>query len=84
MTDDVFKRVMMDQLKQELAKDVSDQKDAKIKAQPVVEMNEQKSEELVGREVCQQSSGFMTFMTCSMNFDKWYPKSRSHSSLRLT
>ena len=44
MTDDVFKRVMMDQLKQELAKDVSDQKDVKIKAQPVVEMNGQKSD----------------------------------------
>ena len=71
---------MMDQLKQELAKEVYD----KTNAEPVVEMNEQKTEELVGREVCQQSSGFMTFMTCSMNFDKWYPKSRSHSSLRLT
>ena len=70
---------MMDQLKQELAKDVSDQIDAKIKAQPVVEMNEQKSEELVGREVCQQSSGFISsWLQCSMEFDKWYPKSRSN------
>ena len=66
---------MMDQLKQELAKEVYD----KTNAEPVVEMNEQKTEELVGREVCQQSSGFISsWLQCSMEFDKWYPKSRSN------
>ena len=66
---------MMDQLKQELAKEVYD----KTNAEPVVEMNEQKTEELVGREVCQQSSGFLSsWLQCSMEFDKWYPKSRSN------
>ena len=66
---------MMDQLKQELAKEVYD----KTNAEPVVEMNEQKTEELVGREVCQQSSGFLSsWLQCSMEFDKWYPKIRSN------
>ena len=64
---------MADQLKEELVKGIFDQIEAKIEAQPEVEMTEPK--ELVGREVCQQPSGFLsTWLQCSMNFDKLYPR----------
>ena len=77
MIDDVSNHKMIGQLNEELVKALTRAR-LQIKAKPEVEMTHPKiymKQELRGREVCQQPSGFMSsWLPCSLNFDKYYPK----------
>ena len=66
----------MDQLKDELVKDMTDRIEETIKLE--VEEIEPKiftEEELREREVCLKPSGFTArWLECSLILDKWYPE----------
>ena len=68
----------MDQLKDELVKDMTDRIEETIKSKLEVEEIEPKvftDEELREREVCLNPSGFTArWLECSQILDKWYPE----------
>ena len=70
----------MDQLKDELVKDMTDRIEETIKSVTKLEVEEIEpkiftGEELREREVCLKPSGFTArWLECSLILDKWYPE----------
>ena len=78
MTNEIFKDIMMDQLKEELVQSVSDKIDTTFEGKQEIEISEPKvftNGEFREREVCKKASGFMAkWLKCSLVLDKWYPE----------
>ena len=85
MTNEIFKDIMTDQLKEELVQSVSDKIEENIQSidttfegKQEIEISEPKvftNGEFREREVCKKASGFMAkWLKCSLVLDKWYPE----------
>ena len=85
MTNEIFKDIMMDQLKEELVQSESDKIEENIQSidntfegKQEIEISEPKvftNGEFREREVCKEAPGFMAkWLKCSLVLDKWYPE----------